>query len=152
MSKTGRRLFQELWSAYAWSGNKDIEEVVLFVDNSDMALSAGGIVQLEEPFQHVSFPTSYMETTNISDLLGVESSCFTFSDTNIIFLTGFRYQGRNDRGVLCISFNKDNVLKSLESILGKDSFSLLFAGNTLLSNRSEIENEEKTLSSTSNQK
>ena len=93
-----------------------------------------------------------METTNISDLLGVESSCFTFSDTNIIFLTGVRYQGGNGRGELCISCIKDNVLKSLESILGKDSFSLLFAGNTLLSNRSEIEKEEKTLSSTSNQK
>ena len=93
-----------------------------------------------------------METTIISDLLGVESSRLTFSDTNIIFLTCFRYQGGNGRGVLCISFNKDNVLKSLESILGKDSFSLLFAGNTLLSNRSEIEKEEKTLTSTSNQK
>ena len=114
MSKTGRRLFQELWSAYAWSGNKDIEEVVLFVDNSDIALSASGIVQLEEPFQHVLFPTSYMETTNISDLLGGESSRFTFSDTNIIFLTGVRYQGGNDRGVLCISFKKDYVLKTLK--------------------------------------
>ena len=116
MSKTGRRLFQELWSAYAWSGNKAIEEVVLFANNSDIALSASGIVQFEEPFQHVSFPTSYMETTNISDLLGVESSRFTFSDTNIIFLTGVRYQGGNGRGELCISFIKDNVLKSLENI------------------------------------
>ena len=114
MSKTGRRLFQELWSAYAWSGNKAIEEVVLFVDNSDIALSASGIVQLAEPFQHVLFPTSYMETTNISDLLGGESSRFTFSDTNIIFLTGVRYQGGNDRGVLCISFKKDYVLKTLK--------------------------------------
>ena len=145
-------IIQELRSAYAWSGNKDIEEVVLFVDNSDIALSASGIVQLEEPFQHVSFPTAYMETTNISDLLGVESTRFTFSDSNIIYLIGFRYQGGNDRGVLCISFNKDKVFKKLESILSRDSFTLLFAGNTLLSNRSEVEKSEKTVSSTSNQK
>ena len=131
-------IIQELRSAYAWSGNKDIEEVVLFVDNSDIALSASGIVRLEEPFQHVSFPTAYMETTNISDLLGVESTRFTFSDSNIIYLIGFRYQGGNDRGVLCISFNKDKVFKKLESILSRDSFTLLFAGNTLLSNRSEV--------------
>lgn len=43
-------IIQELRNAYAWSGNKDIEEVVLFVDNSDIALSVSGIVQLEEPF------------------------------------------------------------------------------------------------------
>ena len=145
-------IIQELRSAYAWCGNTDIEEVVLFLDNSDIALSASGIVQLEEPFQHVSFPTAYIETTNISDLLGVETSRFTFSDSNIIYLIGFRYQGGNDRGVLCISFNKDKVFKKLENILGKDSFSLLFAGNTLLSNRSEVEKEEKTIGSTSNKK
>ena len=97
-------IIQELRSAYAWCGNTDIEEVVLFLDNSDIALSASGIVQLEEPFQHVSFPTAYIETTNISDLLGVETSRFTFSDSNIIYFIGFRYQGGNDRGVLCISF------------------------------------------------
>ena len=84
-------IIQELRSAYAWCGNTDIEEVVLFLDNSDIALSASGIVQLEEPFQHVSFPTAYIEITNISDLLGVETSRFTFSDSNIIYLIGFRY-------------------------------------------------------------
>ena len=54
--------------------------------------------------------------------------------------------------MLCISFNKDKVFKKLENILGKDSFSLLFAGNTLLANRSEVEKEEKTIGSTSNKK
>ena len=145
-------IIQELRNAYAWSGNTDIEEVVLFVDDSDIAFSASGIVQLENAFQHVSYPTSYMETNNISELLSVESSRFTFSDTNIIYLIGFRYQGGNDRGVLCISFNKDKVFKKLESILGKDSFRLLFANNTLVSNVTEEKSDEKVINSTSYQK
>lgn len=152
-AKDRTTMIQELRNAYAWSGMTDIEEVVLFVDNSDIALSASGIVQLQEPFQHQSFPTAYIETTSISSLLGVESSRFTFSDENIIFVYGFRYQGGNDRGVICISYNKDKVLKSIENILGKNEYTLLFASNTILSN-AEINQSENavTLSSKENLK
>lgn len=145
-------IIQELRNAYAWSGNTDIEEVVLFVDDSDIALSARGIIQLEAPFKHVSYPTSYMETTSISQLLDVNSSPFTFTDTNIIYVNGFRYQGGNDRGVICISFNKEKIYKKFESVLGDNNFNLLFSGNSLLSKMEKEESDEKVLSSTSNQK
>ena len=94
-------IIQELRSAFAWSGSLDIEEVVLFLDNSSVALSAAGVVNLSELYKHTSFPTTYMEVSSISDILSVNSNRFTFSDSNLIVVHGFRYQGGNDREFLC---------------------------------------------------
>lgn len=144
-------IIQELRSAYAWCGMTDIEEVVLLLDNSDIALSASGIVSLHQSFQHQAYPTQYMEYTSIASLLGTESSRFTFLDDNIIFVTGFRYQGGNDRGVICISYNRERIEKKLKAILGEDNFSLMFAENILAG--SDLGNGGyETLSEKENQK
>ena len=94
-------IIQELRSAFAWSGSLDIEEVVLFLDNSSVALSAAGVVNLSELYKHTSFPTTYMEVSSISDILSVYSNRFTFLDSNLIVVYGFMYQGGNDREFLC---------------------------------------------------
>ena len=49
-------IIQELRSAYAWCGNTDIEEVVLFLDNSDIALSLPAVLSsLRNPFSMYLF-------------------------------------------------------------------------------------------------
>ena len=82
-------------------GSLDIKDVVLFIDNSSVALSAAGVVNLSELYKHTSFPTTYMEVSSISDILSVYSNRFTFLDSNLIVVYGFRYQGGNDREFLC---------------------------------------------------
>lgn len=138
-AKDRTTIIQELRSAYAWSHMTDIEEVVLFIDNSDIALSSSGIIQLDAPFRHHSFPTAYYEVSTISSLLGVSSSRFTFQDENIIYLMGFKYQGGSERGTICISYNREKLEKKLESILKGEEYVLLFAENALLGSREEID-------------
>ena len=82
-------------------GSLDIKDVVLFIDNSSVALSAAGVVNLSELYKHTSFPTTYMEVSSISDILSVYSNRFTFLDSNLIVVYGFMYQGGNDREFLC---------------------------------------------------
>ncbi len=129
-------IITELRNAYSWSGIVDIEDILLFTDENDKAYSAAGVVSLSSPFEHMSFPTSYLALTSISELLSVESTKFTFSDENLICVHGFRYQGGMDRGVIAISFNIDKLEQRLERILTGGSWEIFFNG-TLLSSSSE---------------
>lgn len=129
-------IITELRNAYSWSGIVDIEDILLFTDDNDKAYSAAGVVSLTSPFEHMSFPTTYLQVTTIADLLSVGSSKFTFSDDNLLFVHGFRYQGGMDRGVIAISFNFDKFVQKLERIFVNGSWKIYF-NNSLLASSGE---------------
>ena len=124
-------IIMELRNAYSWSGIGDIEDILLFTDENDKAYSAAGVVDLSSPFSHMSFPTSYLAVSTISELLSVNSSKFTFSDENLLFVRGFRYQGGRDRGVIVISFNLEKLEKKLGRILSNGSYEVSFNNSKL---------------------
>ena len=105
---------------------RGVDDVALFLDGADFALAASGLVELAEPFDHMSFPTTYVTVGSIADLVEIDSVKASFNTENLLFATSFRYQGGLERGVIVVSFSLDRLVSSLRTNLDEEAFELIF--------------------------
>lgn len=122
-----------LKSIYARYVAKGLDDLVVFTDDSDFAFSGSGLVYLNEPFEHMSFPTIYVSRESISSLMDVDDEKYSFSRENLIFASGFRYEGGVERGVIVLSFDASNLIRALSGITQGRGFRLNFKNQTLYS-------------------
>lgn len=120
-------------NAYVRNVYRGVDDVALFLDGADFALAASGLVELSQPFDHMSFPTTYVTVGSIADLVGIDSVKASFNTENLLFATSFRYQGGLERGVIVVSFSLDRLVSSLRTNLDEEAFELIFNNHNVLS-------------------
>ncbi len=115
------------------SGRLDIDEVIVFLNDSSRAYTSNGVIDMESPYSEESLVMPAIMTNSIQNALSISANGrLTFIRESLLYADDYTYLTGASQGCVVVLFNLETLHNELTQILGENNGLLLLAGGTEL--------------------
>ncbi len=96
----------------------------IFLDGNERAYSAGGVIRLSEPFRMLEEELPFLRIGSVADVFGFnDNKRYSYSRQGFLYCDSYTWQRGVAVGLSCVFIDEEEILRSLERILG-DAYGL----------------------------